>query len=363
MAKQNQYFPQVVFHPGETLIEKLEEMGMGPKEFALRTGKPEKTITAILKGDSSITADMAVQFENVTKIPAHFWLNSQRGYDEYLARVKRQEVIEKAVVWAKNFPLAQMVKFGWLNALPSKQEMAAQLLAFFGVASHKAWEDYYCNQQLKVAFRISLAHTKEPYAISAWLRKGELSAQQIQAKPYSEKTFKEILPEIKSVMTEQPDDFFHQLQDICLKAGVKVVHTQFLPKAPISGATRWMNDTPLIQLTGRGKRNDKFWFSFFHEAGHILLHGKKEIFLEQIEYKDKDLEKEKEADEFAVKWTFTHEEEAELKENLPDTEEAFYEYARKIKTHPAIIIGRLQHNKDIPYSLGQKFFKTIDLAN
>jgi len=93
---------------------------------------------------------MAVQFENVTKIPAHFWLNSQRGYDEYLARVKRQEVIEKAVVWAKNFPLAQMVKFGWLNALPSKQEMAAQLLAFFGVASHKAWEDYYCNQQLKV---------------------------------------------------------------------------------------------------------------------------------------------------------------------------------------------------------------------
>jgi len=108
---------------------------------------------------------------------------------------------------------------------------------------------------------------------------------------------------------------------------------------------------------------DKFWFSFFHEAGHILLHGKKEIFLEQIEYKDKDLEKEREADEFAVKWTFTHEEEAELKENLPDTEEAFYEYARKIKTHPAIIIGRLQHNKDIPYSLGQKFFKTIDLAN
>lgn len=363
MVKQNQYFPQSIPHPGETLIEKLEEMGMGPKEFALRTGKPEKTITAILKGDSSITADMAVQFENVTKIPAHFWLNSQRSYDEYLARVKRQEVIVKAVAWAKNFPLNQMVKFGWLNALPSKQEMAAQLLAFFGVASHKAWEDYYCNQQLKVAFRISLVHTKEPYAISAWLRKGELSAQQILAKPYSVKTFKEILPEIKSVMAEQPDDFFQQLQKICLKAGVKVVHTPFLPKAPISGATRWMNDTPLIQLTGRGKRNDKFWFSFFHEAGHILLHGKKEIFLEQIEYKDKDLEKENEADEFAVKWTFTHEEETELKENLPDTEEALYEYARKIKTHPAIIIGRLQYNKDIPYTLGQKFFKTIDLAN
>ena len=92
------------------------------------------------------------------------------------------------------------------------------------------------------------------------------------------------------------------------------------------------------------------------------MHGKKEIFLEQIEYKDKDLEKEKEADEFAVKWTFSLAEEEELKEKLPNTEDEFYEYAKKIKTHPALIIGRLQHNKDIPYSLGQKFFKTIDLA-
>jgi len=87
---QNQYFPQSIIHPGETLAEKLEEMEMGPKEFALRTGKPEKTITAVLKGESSITADMAVQFENVTQIPASYWMNHQRGYDEYIARVSKK---------------------------------------------------------------------------------------------------------------------------------------------------------------------------------------------------------------------------------------------------------------------------------
>ena len=86
MAKQNQYFPQSVPHPGETLKEKLEEMIMGQKEFALRTGKPEKTIIAIIKGDSSITPDMAVQFESVTRIPANFWMNHQRNYDEFIAR-------------------------------------------------------------------------------------------------------------------------------------------------------------------------------------------------------------------------------------------------------------------------------------
>ena len=106
MAKQNQYFPQSRPHPGETLEEKLEEMGMGPKEFAVRTGKPEKTITAVLKGQSSITPDMAVQFENVTKIPASFWLNHQKSYDEYIAREKQKEAIEEAIEWAKAFPVA-----------------------------------------------------------------------------------------------------------------------------------------------------------------------------------------------------------------------------------------------------------------
>ena len=89
MAKQNQYFPQIAFHPGDTLAEKLDELEMGPKEFALRTGKPEKTIIAIMKEKSSITPEMAVQFEHVLKIPAHFWLNLQRNYDEY--RLKKSE--------------------------------------------------------------------------------------------------------------------------------------------------------------------------------------------------------------------------------------------------------------------------------
>jgi addiction module HigA family antidote len=360
--KHNQFFPQVVFHPGETLDEKLKELGMGPKEFAFRTGKPEKTISAVLKGESSITPDMAVQFESVTRIPAHFWMNSQRGYDEYVARIRRMKVLEAAVEWAKKFPVSQMIGLGWLEKSSTKPEMAAQLLSFFGVASATAWENYYYNQQLKVAFRISLKHTREPFAISAWLRKGELTARQISAAPYSDKGFRDSLPAVKSLMAIHPDDFFTKLQTICLACGVKVIYTPFLAKAPINGATRWINDSPVIQVTGRGKRNDKFWFSFFHEAGHILLHGKKEIFLEQIEYADKDEEKEKEADEFAVKWTFSIEEEASYKKLNPVSEQDLIGYARTINTHPALIIGRLQHCKDQPYTFGQKFFVPVDLS-
>lgn len=302
MATQNQYFPQSVPHPGNTLKEKLEEMVMGPKEFALRTGKPEKTIIAILKGGSSITPDMAIQFESVTKIPSNFWMNHQRDYDEYIAREKRQVVIQKAVGWAKLFPLAELIKKGWLPSVNTVQEKTIEMLSFFGFSTHTAWEDYYFNQQLKVAFRISLAQTSEPYAISAWLRKGELQAMELQAKDYSEKKFKEALPALKQIMLKSPKDFFKQLQHICLEVGVKVVYTPRINKAPIIGATRWLNDTPFIQLTDQYMDNHSFWFTFFHEVAHILLHGKKDIFLEKVEYSDKDLIKEKEADEFAGKW-------------------------------------------------------------
>ena len=92
--KKNQYIPQIYFHPGETLAEKLEEMGMNSKEFAICTGKPEKTINAVLDGKSAITPDLAVQFENVTQIPAHFWLNSQQNYDEFKAKRVYKKIME-----------------------------------------------------------------------------------------------------------------------------------------------------------------------------------------------------------------------------------------------------------------------------
>ena len=92
MTKRNEYFPQSLPHPGKTLVEKLEEMGMSVIEFSDYTGKPEKIIRDVLTGKGAITADLAVQFENVTRIPAHFWLNSQRHYDEYKARENYKKI-------------------------------------------------------------------------------------------------------------------------------------------------------------------------------------------------------------------------------------------------------------------------------
>lgn len=362
MAKQNAYHPQTVPHPGLDLQEKLEELGMGALEFAVRTGKPEKTIHDVLNGRSAITPDMAVQFENALGIPAHYWLQRQRSYDESLARQRQREVIAASTSWAKCFPRKALMEHGWIPRVATLEEQTLCLLAFFGVSNSGGWESYYMEEKLKTAFRISLKQTQEPYAISAWLRKGELQAKEQGAAAYNADTFKEKLADIKTLMAKHPDDFFPRLQKLCAEAGVRVVYTPQLPKAPISGSTRWMGDSPLIQLTGRYKRNDSFWFTFFHEAGHILLHGKKDVFLESIDWDGRNDAKEKEADAFAVKWTFSEAEEHEVLEAAPLDEGDIRRFAKKFNTHPAMIIGRLQHKKLIHYSVGRAFIEPVDLA-
>jgi len=93
MASENLYIPKSVSHPGKTLDEKLKEMGMSAKEFAGHISRPEETVNAIINGDSFITPELALSFESITKIPANFWMNRQRNYDEYMTRSRKTEPI------------------------------------------------------------------------------------------------------------------------------------------------------------------------------------------------------------------------------------------------------------------------------
>src|SRR5690606_29873573 len=112
------------------------------------------------------------------------------------------------------------------------------------------------------------------------------------------------------LMASHPVDFFEKLRMLCLKIGVKLVHTPCLPNTAIHGSTRWINETPIMQLSGRFKRNDIFWFTFFHELGHILMHGKKYISLENVKYAGENEAYEQEANDFASNIILSLEEEA-----------------------------------------------------
>ena len=132
----------------------------------------------------------------------------------------------------------------------------------------------------------------------------------------------------------------------------------------MNGATRWHNDNPLIQLTDRYKRNDIFWFTFFHEAAHIVLHGKKDVFIEGIEPSEEAKAKELQADEFAAKWLLSEIEEKEIIEARNFSTNNISKFAAKFNTNEAVIIGRLAKHKFLHDSVGWRngFYKNVELA-
>ena len=254
-----------------------------------------------------------------------------------------------------------MRKLGWLPDTKEKHILVDRLLKFFSVASPEEWERIYIGKEISVAFRVSLAHTNSPHAISAWLRKGELQAKEIALAEFDKKKFKDSMAALKDLAFLMPEDFFQLLQNVCAQCGVAVVFTPNLPKAPISGATRWFHNKPILQLSGRFRTNDHFWFTFFHEAAHIILHGKKDIFLENVVGTASDRKKEEEANSFAAKVLIEDHDWKEIVQNLPLTPLEIKKFANNLKVAPGIIFGRLQHEDLVSKAFGNELKVKIQL--
>ncbi len=373
MIEKNKSKTNYAIHPGITLREKLEELQITPKEFAIRTGKPIKTISNVLNGKSSITPEMAVQFEKVLNIPANFWMAKQANYNEYVAREKEKEELTESIKWSKKFPYNDLAKLGYVAFTKVAKEKAKNLLSFFNISKSKAWEEIYINQQVPVFFRISLKKSKNPYSLSAFLRIGEIEASKIDAPPFNKAKLKEILKNLKDIMNKESENFLEKIKEYSLYAGIKIIFTPALPNTAINGVVRWINNNPVIQITDRFKRYDIFWFSLFHEYGHIILHSnKKDIFLEEIENtKSKSKEEvETEADKFAEEFLLSYKDYNKIIDklnSLPDKNPSnilniIKDFAELLKIHKDIIIGRiLFHDKSLyKYGFLQNELKKID---
>ena|SRR5579872_2168100 len=136
---RNEYKPDVISPPGDTLLETLEKIGMTQMELAERTGRPLKTINEIIKGKAAITPETALQLERVLGIPARFWNNRERHYREYLAHREEEERLTQQTDWMREVPVTAMVKLGWTQKRATAVEQAREVLNFFGVATPETY--------------------------------------------------------------------------------------------------------------------------------------------------------------------------------------------------------------------------------
>ena len=347
--KEPRTYSDMPIPPGEVLEEELDARGMTQKELAARLGRPAQTINEIIGAKKSITPETALGLAAVLGIDAQFWINLETDYRMALARKHEQDMVQANVQWLDHYPIGEMLKRGWIEAGRDRPSRLKALMNFLGVAVAEP-QAY----QKAAGFRITDAaqHRVSLGALAAWLRKGELDAQRIETGVYDTETFKKALIRIRKLTTQKPSKFLPSIRELCADSGVAFCTVQELPKSGANGATRWLSDhKALIQISLRNKWADIFWFTFFHEAYHVLKHRAHRRFL--IDGLDADPEVaglEAEADGFARDFLIPPREWNAFCDNRDFSPLAVRKFARSVGIAPFIVAGRLQKEKYIPYS-------------
>lgn len=357
---RNEYVPDYAVPPGETLKEILDDIPMTQVELARRMGRTPKMVNEIIAGKAPITSDTALLLEQVLEMPARLWNNLELNYREDLARIAERRTLESHLEWLDEVPVREMINLGWISKFDDMVEQLREVLTFFGVATPVQWEEQWLRPQ--AAFRQSQAFEADQIAVSAWLRKGEVEAQNIECASYEKRRFKEKLSEIRALTVKPPEIFQREMIRLCAESGVALVFVPSLPRTRASGATRWIApDKAIIQLSLRYKKDDHLWFAFFHETAHIYLHGKRDVFIDSKDGEKN--EKERQADRFAADLLIPPARWREFVRHSRKyySEQEVVDFARAIGIAPGIVAGRLQREDDrVPHSHFNSLKRNLD---
>lgn len=337
--------PDLAIHPGKTLEETLVVFGMTQTDLAKRTGLTPKTINEIVKEKISISPETAIKLASVFGTSPTFWNNLERQYQETAARLELEERLVKEIHELSKFPYENLLKEGCVADTKERKERVRSLLEFFGVSSLVFVSGIFDFK--RVAFRQS-PHGKNisEENLVSWIKCGEAKGRQIEMKEkFDKEALNALLPSLRELTREPFEYAYKKAVELCASAGVAFVIVPHFESTYVNGATRYfLGGRALVQLSMRNPWQDIFWFTFFHEIGHILKHGKKMEFIEyeSPEYKmgDKD---EEEADDFAQKVLIKEKDFNDFKKKQDFSLASVKKFADQIKVDPGIVGGRLAH--------------------
>lgn len=340
--------PNKAIKPGFIILRALQREGMTQKNLSERTGLSEKHISQIINGEASITVETSLLLENALGGAASFWSNLEKNYQETIARLERESVLIKEVPFLAKFPYLQLVKRGIVEQTSNKLKRVENLWKFFGVNSLLT-----VQQTEAVAFRKRNGTPIKGEHIAAWLRCGEIEAKQKTPPPFSESKLRESLVSLRTLSTVDPKEYSREVKELLFSSGIVVSYVPHFPGTGTNGAMRWIGDMPVIQLSLLGAYADDFWFTLFHEIGHILLHGKKDKFIEfekkGTQYPSSIADQENEADSFARDTIIPKNLYDEFISNENFSYSAIRDFSKSLGIHPGILAGRLCHEHKVDW--------------
>ncbi len=353
-AAQFPYAPDSATPPGETLRQVLEDLHLTQLDLATRTGLSTKHVNQVIQGSAPLTQETALSLERVTGVPAGFWNRLEARYRELALRSQSVKLDDEHLQWLRDLPVSSLQRRGYLPTTDDRRQLFHAALTFFGVANLLAWHRVWTRPV--ASFKRSSAFTSHAESVASWIRIGELATQHLTAEPFDKDGFRVALRHARALT--RSTDFLHDLQQLCAAHGVLVVYVAEIDKCRISGATWWSSPTrAVIALSDRYKTEDQFWFSFFHEAGHVLLHSKKETYIDDGSENN---QVEEAANRFATNTLIPPREQQSLAHltTIADVQA----FAERVGVSEGIVVGQLQHRGIWEWRKGNGLKRRFELA-
>jgi HTH-type transcriptional regulator / antitoxin HigA len=342
MIDQANFEPKWLSKPGDTISARLKTVGTTRSDFAWQIGFSEEQLSDLMAGRAEITAGVAKSLSTVLGGSIEFWQHRDAAYRKDAKRLAELIPVGVRKTWLRSLPINDMANFGWIQPSNDPIDKMAACMRFFNVATFECWEQQIKSNVGQTNFRNSETFKSNPASVMAWLRIGEIQAQEIECASWNKDAFKQCLTEARSLTRlRDPAVFLPKLRALFAAAGVALVVARTPSRCHASGATKFLSrDKALILMSFRYLSDDHFWFTLFHEAAHLILHDNDKTYLEGDALCAEEVEKE--ANEFSQNLLIPQQFRSELAQTAI-TEKRILRLATRIGIAPGIVVGQLQH--------------------
>jgi HTH-type transcriptional regulator/antitoxin HigA len=341
MSNYIEHKEKIAFHPGYYIKETVDESGLTQEDFAKRLGTTPKNLSLLLRGEQSMSIDIAMKLSRLIGTSIDYWLNLQRAYDALIAEFKSEEELANEREVFKNIGYKYFQdNFNLPNLSGRKNEQIKQVRKFLNVSTLSVLT----KQNMAVSFRSSPEEITGSNITKAniMVQIATNIALNTDAPKYSKKLFEEAV-ESALLLTKDHTDFYPKIKEAFLKAGVIFVILPNFPGSKINGATKKVGENIILMVNDRRLFADTFWFTLFHEIGHIINgdYG--------VSFDKENGEKEEKANEYAQHKLIPSEKYCEYIANRNITLQSIKSFASSINRDPGIILGRLQNDGLVKY--------------
>lgn len=345
-----------IFPPGEFIKDELEARGWTQLDLAEILGRDPVQINLIVNSKQAITPETATQLGDAFGTGAQFWLNLESAYQLSQVEPAQSPVARRAMLYEK-FPVREMVKRGWIEPSDNVEVLEKRLCDFFEINSLDE------EPQLAHAARKSTKGTLTALQ-KAWLFRVRHLAKAVWASTFSTRSLNQCLAAL-SLMRRNREDI-RRVPQLLAEHGIRFVIVELFPSTKIDGVTLWLDkQSPVIALSFRFDRIDWFWHTLAHEMMHVQ---KRDGMLEPILDTDmvgEDAAQQSESERFidssACDFLIAQK---DINKFIARKGPYYSKYeislfAERLKVHPGIIVGQLQHRKEMSYAYNREMLPKV----